>query len=164
MKREFSLASEDTFVGDPLAEHQTSAGNGKEALATLDALEKLPAPASEDARIDLSESQAARSLSDSRRHLEAAARVAEKAARQGALHLVARARFEEGVAYQNLAEVEKSRARLEEAQRIFAETGDRKGVAASMCNIGLLSLNEPAKTMKTFQESLAIYRALVLLC
>jgi tetratricopeptide (TPR) repeat protein/tRNA A-37 threonylcarbamoyl transferase component Bud32 len=156
----FGFFPDSLDYGLRLASAQVSAGKGQDALATLEALRRLPPPDSADARIDLVEAQAARSLADSKRQVAAAGRSAQKAQAQGARHLLARARFEEGSALQNLGEPDKARAALEDAGRMFAEAGDRRGVAGSLNNVALVLANrgDYAGARKMSEEALAIYR------
>jgi hypothetical protein len=53
-------------------------GRGSEALATAEALKKLPNPLGDDARIDIVEGRAAESLGDFRRDLTATTRAVNK--------------------------------------------------------------------------------------
>jgi class 3 adenylate cyclase/tetratricopeptide (TPR) repeat protein len=83
------------FPDDPnyaleLANAQTSAGKGQDALTTLNQLAGLPQMA-DDPRIDLSRALAAESLSDIKMERDAAASAAEKAKRQGSRLLAAHA-------------------------------------------------------------------------
>jgi tetratricopeptide (TPR) repeat protein/tRNA A-37 threonylcarbamoyl transferase component Bud32/TolB-like protein len=139
-----------------------SADKGKEALATYDELRKLPPPAGADPRIDLAEAQTARFLSETQRAVAAARRAAEKAEAQGTRHLLARARFEEGSALQNLGEYDQAQAALQAARNMFSEAGDRRGVAGSLNNLALIAANrgdlEGAGRMA--EEALAHYRAI----
>ena len=121
-----------------LASAQESAGRGRDALATLEALRRLPAPAGRDPRIDLLEAVVARYLSESARGHQAASRAAATALAQGARHVLARARFEEGSNLQNLGRMDEALAALEEAERLFKEAGDLKGMAGSMNNRALV--------------------------
>jgi hypothetical protein len=68
---------------------QTSASRGQEALDTIDQLRKLPAPASDDPRIDIAEAEAANSIGDFKHDAAAAAKAAEKGRALGARLLVA---------------------------------------------------------------------------
>jgi tetratricopeptide (TPR) repeat protein/TolB-like protein len=156
----FGFFPDSLDYGLRFAAAQTSGGQGQEALATLEALRRLPPPASTDPRIDVAEAQAARSLADSKRQVAAAARAAKKAAAQGARHLLARARFEEGSALQNLGRPDEARVALEDSGRMFAEAGDRRGVAGSLNNVALILANRGdfAGARKMSQEALAIYR------
>ena len=72
-----------------LAEAEERAGKRKEALATVQALRRLPSPDGEDPRIDLAEATVAHRLSDFARQRAAAERAATKAEARGARLLVA---------------------------------------------------------------------------
>ncbi|QQR74623.1 MAG: tetratricopeptide repeat protein [Holophagales bacterium] len=115
-----------------LAAMQTAGGAGEQALATLGALRRLPAPLGADPRIDLAAAAAAGSLSDFKTQLASAARAAEGATAQGAKRLVAEARVSEAWAARNLGDPARARQACEEAGRIFGDVGDRSGAAAAL--------------------------------
>jgi len=148
--------------GLALAEAETAAGRGLEALATIEALRKLPAPASEDPRIDLAEAVAAKALTDFTRQQRAAAQAAGKAQGLGARLLYAQARLLEGMALVDLgAAFDAARASLDEARRIFDEAGDRAGVARAInaLTIGFeMSPGNRTGARRAFEESLRVYR------
>jgi tetratricopeptide (TPR) repeat protein len=114
-----------------LAHAQASAGNGTAALATAEGLRRLPGPASGDPRIDLAAAAAAKSLTDFEGQRKAASEAAEKAGAQGARLLRAQSRLVEGTALVDLGRLDEGQAACEEAERIFADTGDAGGVARS---------------------------------
>jgi tetratricopeptide (TPR) repeat protein len=145
-----------------LASAQDSGGKGKEALETLDELRRLPAPVGQDPAIDLMEAMIARLLSESQRGREAAGRAARVALVQGAQHLLARARFEEGSNLQNLGQMDEALTALEEAERLFREADDLQGVAGSLNNRGLVlaSRGDLGGAEKLFQEALAAYQTI----
>lgn len=78
-----------------LADVQTQAGKGKDALATIETLRMRSPEAVNDPRVDLAEALAASSLSDITRKQQAAARGAEKATRLGARLLAAQAYWQD---------------------------------------------------------------------
>ncbi len=137
----------------------TSGGKRKDALATVEALRKLPPTERDDPRIDIAEAQAAYSLGDSKRGQEAAARAAAKGEAQEAKLLVAAARNSEGNAFAALGEPRQARAAYEEAQRIYAAVGDRAAVARAFNNIAILLHDQGdlvgAKTM--YEQALAVF-------
>jgi len=139
---------------------QTFGGKTKEALATIESLRKLPSPARDDPRIDLSEMAAAQELSDFKLEQAAATRAAEKAAAQGARLLLARARLFEGWALHSLGENERAIAVSNEAKQIYAGAGDRRGVANALGNVANVLWREGdlAGAKKMFNESLQIRR------
>jgi tetratricopeptide (TPR) repeat protein len=143
-----------------LANAQISAGKGKEALATIEGLRRLPAPAPDDARIDLAETSAAALLSDFKRQQAAAAKAAEKGTAQGARLLVARSRISEGSASLSLGEPAKAAAAWEDARRIYAAAGDRGGVAQALHSSAAVLYNQGdlSEAKKMFEQSLSIRR------
>ena len=158
----FELFPDNLDYGLRLASAQESAGRGKDGLATLDALRRLPAPAGSDPRIDLMEATVARYLSESRRGSEAASRAAAAAQAQGARHLLARARFEEGSNLQNIGRMDEALAALEEAERLFEEAGDLRGMAGSMNNRALViaGRGDLDGAEKLSNEALAAYKSI----
>jgi len=156
----FQFFPDNLDYGLRLSAAQTAAGKGKDALATLESLRKLPPPASDDPRLDLEEAVAANSLSDFRRQQAASARAAEKGAARSAQLLVASARIQEGRAFWELGEPAKSLAASEEAKRIYTATGDRWGLATAMTNLAnvMATGKDLAGATRMHQEALAIYR------
>jgi tetratricopeptide (TPR) repeat protein len=156
----YNFFPDDLEYGLRLAQVLEENGQGQEGLATLAALRRLPAPAGSDPRIDVAESRVARFVADHRRAAAAAARAANTASAQGARHLLAQARFQEGSALQNLGELDESKRALEQAERMFAEAGDLRGRAGALNNGALVSMHRgelaPARGM--FEEALALYR------
>ncbi len=144
-----------------LAAALTSAGKRKEALATLDTLRaRLPAPLSEDPRIDLEEARAANALGAFIRGQAAAARGADKGEAQGARQVVARARLLEGYSLRALGEPAKAAAVDDEAKRISAAAGDRRGVSRALLETAsvLRYQGELEKSLRLAREALATSR------
>jgi TolB-like protein/tetratricopeptide (TPR) repeat protein len=127
----FTLLPDDLESGLLLASVQTHGGDAQNALRTVAALRKLPAPLGDDPRVDLAEAQAAGAMSDFERTRKAAHTAAEKALKKGARLQYARARLLESGAMQNLALPGFTEVRAE-ARRICTELGDRACVAASL--------------------------------
>jgi TolB-like protein/Tfp pilus assembly protein PilF len=143
-----------------LAQVQTFGSQGKDALASVEALRSLPEPASEDPRIDLAEENAARSQSDFKRELAAAVRATEKGQKLGARLLVARAQLAQGRAYYSLGDYSHFQAAAEAARRIYAETGDHSGEANALHNLatGMYDHGDRANAQKLQEESLETCR------
>ena len=139
-----------------LAHVQTLGSQGKEALATVEALRQLPSPASDDPRIDLAEGAAAHGQSDYKRELAAAKQAAEKGQKLGARLLVAGAEMAQARASYNLGDLKQFQDDVEAARRIYAEAGDRNGEAGALHNLatGLYDHGERAKAKKMQEESL----------
>jgi TolB-like protein len=127
----FTLLPDDLESGLLLALAQSRGGEAQNALATVSALRKLPAPLGEDPRIDLAEATAAGSMGDFDRTRKAAGIAAQKALKKGARLQYARARLLESGAMQNLALPGFSDVRAE-ARRICVELADRACVAAAL--------------------------------
>jgi tetratricopeptide (TPR) repeat protein len=158
----FLFYPESVDDGLGLAAALTAAGRGQEALATVETLRTLPAPASLDPRIDLAEAEAAKALTDFTRQQRAAAQAAIKAQGLGARLLYAQARFLEGTALVDQgAAFDAARGSLEEARRIFEEAGDRAGVAraANAITVGFQATRgDRAGARRAFEEALRVYR------
>ncbi len=137
-----------------LAAVQTQSGKSQDALTTIAELRRLPAPASQDARIDLAEEAAARGLSDFKRELAAATAAASKGEAQGSRLLLARAKLAEGRALYSTSDRKAAQAAAEEARRIFHDAGDRGGEATALHNIAqvLSDLGDPPAAMKMEEQ------------
>src|SRR5207245_545589 len=98
----FRFFSDDLDYGLRLADAQTAAGKGKDALSTVEILRKLPAPASDDPRIELAEAAATESLSDFKRQVADGATATQKAIARGQGLVAARGRLLEGRGYWHL--------------------------------------------------------------
>ncbi|MFY9529999.1 MAG: tetratricopeptide repeat protein [Candidatus Acidiferrales bacterium] len=139
---------------------QTSASQGKDALATIEDLRKLPPPARDDPRIDLAEANAVMTLGNFKRALETADSARTKGDGQGARLLVARAQLTEGSALQNLGQTKEAIQANEQAKRLFSAAGDRGGVASALINLGGLfyGTGDVAGAKRAWEESLLISR------
>lgn len=155
-----NLFPDSVEYGLAVARVQSSAGKGKDALSTLAALAQLSTHAKDDPRIDLAISEAAGSLEDDTVRRDSAERAATKGIQQDAKLLVARARNSECRALANLGENEKAKTVCEEARQIFAEAGDRAGVARSLHNMAEVPLNrgDLVSAEKLYREALGILR------
>src|SRR6266851_1174237 len=146
--------------GVRLARAQILASTGKEALATVEALSKLPPPKGEDPRIDIVEAEASESILDFDRAQQAAARAAARSEVREARLLLAGARHLQGAAFSRQGKLKQARAAYEEAQPMYAAAGDRLTVAKVSNNIGLLLSYQGdlvgAKAM--YEQALAVFR------
>jgi tetratricopeptide (TPR) repeat protein len=156
----FEFFPDNLDYGLRLANAQISASRGKEALATVEALRKLPPPERDDPQIDIAEAKAARPLSDFRRAQAAAAKAAAKGQAQGANLVVAVARMLEGSAFEHVGEPTKARAAYEQAQGIYAAAGDRAGVARALNNTANLldDQGDSAGARERYEQALAVFR------
>jgi serine/threonine protein kinase/tetratricopeptide (TPR) repeat protein len=123
-----------------LAKAETSAGQGKEALTTLDSLRKLPAPAGLDPRIDLGAAETSKLLGDFGKQLAFANKAGANATSNGSRLLLARALYLQSSALQSMGKPKDAMAVEEKTRDIYATTGDRKGLASTLeVKAGLLA-------------------------
>ena len=123
---------DDLDYGLRLAAAQTAARDPQAALRTLDGLRQLPAPISEDPRIDLAEAAAAGLESDFARQLTAAGRAAERALAIDASLLVAQARLAEGRAQRALGNLAGAEGAAAEALDLYTELDHASGSAEAL--------------------------------
>lgn len=157
-----SFVPDNIEYGLRLAAAQTAGGHGKLALATLDALRKLPAPGRDDPRTDLAEAEAASSFGDYARSLAAARRAASKGSAVGARLLVARARAAEAEALRKQGEYAKALTAAEAARRLYSETGDRGGLASALIQVAHITRSQGGdvgEARRLHAEALAISRS-----
>ena len=145
--------------GYDLAMAQTFGGQPKDALATVEAMRRMAAPARDDPHIDQAELEAAANMGDFKRVQIVAAAAAQKGKNLGARRLVAQARLRECLAFRSLGQPAQAAAACEEGGRLYRDTGDRNGYAWALNNIGSLKEStDPAGENRDLQEALAIYR------
>jgi eukaryotic-like serine/threonine-protein kinase len=156
----WNFAPDNLDYGLRLAQAQSSGSLNKEAMATVESLRNLPAPASEDPRIDLAEVVAAHGQSDFKRELAAAVRATEKAQKLGERLLLARAQLAQARAYYYLGDLPQLQKAAETSRQIFAEAGDLSGEAGALHNLGtgVYDHGDLASAQKLQDESLEICR------
>ena len=152
----FGFFPDNLEYGLRLAAAQTSAGRGKEALATVAELRKLSASVADDPRIDLAEAAAAKALTDYERMGRAAGAAARKAETRSARLLLAQARLAECTALVNGGNLDDGVVRCGEAIGIFSGAGDTAGVARCQNVIGVASAmkGDMAGARRRFEEAL----------
>ena len=145
--------------GYSLAMVQTFAGKPKGALATVEEMRRMPAPAKDDPHIDQAELEAAASMADYKRMQAAAARASEKGQAAGARRLVAAARLRECMALRSLGQPAQAKTICEEGEKLYLESGDRNGYAWALNNVAFSKQDaDPAGAKKDFDAALAVYR------
>jgi DNA-binding winged helix-turn-helix (wHTH) protein/tetratricopeptide (TPR) repeat protein len=156
----FEFFPDSLDYGLALADAQVNGGKGTEALATIEALRRLPPPLNEDPRLDLADDRAAESLGDFRRDLDSAMKAGEKARATGATLLLAQALADECWAYNNLGEPDEAVAAAEASKRLFAAIGDRRGVGLATNTMGITLENkgDAAGAKRMYEDGLSIYR------
>jgi tetratricopeptide (TPR) repeat protein len=145
-----------------LAETQSTSGKGKDALATVARLRQLPAPISDDPRIDIQEAYAANQLSEYKQVLSAASSAARKSEERGAKLLLARAKLLQSTAARNLDDLDGAKALDEDAQRIYEGVGDRYGAARARIRVAdiLWRRGEIARSNEISEECAQVFRSL----
>jgi class 3 adenylate cyclase/tetratricopeptide (TPR) repeat protein len=146
--------------GLKLADVQTSAGKGQDALATIVELRKMSAPQKDDPRIDLAEATAAKSLSDFKKEEAADESATKKAQAQGARLLSAQGLLDQCWALSNLGEMERASQACQQAKDAFATAGDRKESARALTRMANI-LNAQGQTdaaLKLHEEALQSMR------
>ena len=134
----FQSYPDNLDYGLRLANAQASGGKGHDALATLDALRKLPPPAADDPRIDKVQSVAADSLGDFKGEIAAAEKAAAKGRAQGATLLVAQALDDQCWATRQIGDLKRATSLCEEARDLYVRTGDRNGTAGVLNTIAVI--------------------------
>jgi eukaryotic-like serine/threonine-protein kinase len=156
----FAFFPDSLDYGLALAQAQVSGGKGKDALDTVEALQKLPPPLGDDPRIDLAEARAAESLGDYKRDQSSCVRAAEKARVLGASLLLGQARADQSWALSNLGSPDEAVRAAAEAKQIFAAAGDQRGVARAInfSGIALENKGDSVGAKKMYEQAILIYR------
>jgi len=156
----FGFFPDNLEYGLLLAKTQIAAGKGKEALTTLDSLRRLPAPAADDARIDVAASDAWQAQGDFKQGQTLAAAAVQKAKAQNAKLILAWALYEEGSSFESLNDAKDAMSVVDEASRIYQSVGDRYGLASTLEVAGQVFFDHgdyPGALAK-YKEELAIAR------
>lgn len=155
----FGFFPDNLEYGLLLARAQTRGGKGKEALATVESLRRLPS-AGDDARIDVAASEAWASLGDFKQSQASAVQAAQKARAQNARLLLARALYRQGSSLENLGDTAGAMTAVEEASRIYQAVGDRYGFASTLEVTGqvLVDRGDYPSALSKFNDELAIAR------
>ncbi len=155
-------ANPDDFeVGLRVVEVQSTAGQGKLALQTLEVLRRI-GTSETDPRFDLAEAQAAQTISDFALQQRAAARAAEKAIEQGAPSLLARARVTEGGALRNLGRFQEAADLVEAGLNLFQQSGNSAGTALALTTFGTILFDQGnlEGARRRFESAQGVYRQL----
>jgi eukaryotic-like serine/threonine-protein kinase len=128
----FGFFPDNVEYGLLLAKTQIASGKGKAALATLESLRRLPGPAAEDARIEVTASEAWQSQGNFQLGQTLAAQAIDKAKKQNAKLILARALYEEGSSYEALNVPADALSAVEQASQIYEAIGDQYGLASTL--------------------------------
>jgi serine/threonine-protein kinase len=149
--------SDNIEYGLRLSAAQSAAGRNQEALATVAALRRAPAPQNTDPRVDLAESQIESALADFPRELAAIERALQRARQTGARLLAARAQLYEGRSYFNQGQLRNAERSLEAARQAFLDAGDRAGAASALNSLGgvLSDQQDITRAQRMYEQSLS---------
>jgi tetratricopeptide (TPR) repeat protein/tRNA A-37 threonylcarbamoyl transferase component Bud32/TolB-like protein len=153
--------SDNAEYGLRLASVQTSSGRAREALETLAAIRRLPAPQGQDPRIDLAEGEAASALGEFKQELEALQRSIRAAQAPGLRLLLARATLHEGRSYYNQGQPLPAEQSMRSAQAMFAEVGDQAGLASALNSLAaVLADRDDRGAARLYEQALATSEAI----
>src|SRR5947209_3730246 len=151
---------DDLDYGLQLANSLSIAGHSAEALATVAALRRLPAPLRDDPRIDLVAAQIARRMADPGEELRAGTAAADKGRRLAQSQVIGEALLLQGDALYTMGRPKESITRFQEARGLFATAGNQAAVARTLNRVAavLLDTSHFAGAEERYQEELAIAR------
>jgi len=143
-----------------LARAETRAGQGKEALSTIDSLRKLPAPVGLDPRIDLTAAETSKLLGDFGKQLAFATKAGAAATSNGSRLLQARALYLQSSALQSMGKPKDALTAEEKTRNIYGDTGDRNGLASTLeVKAGLLAdQGDLSGAVDAYRQELSIAR------
>jgi DNA-binding winged helix-turn-helix (wHTH) protein/tetratricopeptide (TPR) repeat protein len=155
----FELFPDSVDYGLQLVGAQLAANRGSEAAKTIAQLRRLPAPASEDPRIDLAEAKVTQSKPDA---LALIRKAGKKCASQGNELLYAQARHDECMVLAYGQDPGQARPACEDAYRILLAAGNHLGAADCLRLIadGEGTLGHFEAAIATYQRALDILRVL----
>jgi DNA-binding winged helix-turn-helix (wHTH) protein/tetratricopeptide (TPR) repeat protein len=153
----FTLFPDSLEDGLILAEAETWGGKPADALATLDALRRLPAPLSRDPRIDLRQAAAFGSMGQPGGFVFILS-AEEKARNQGAPLLLAKAQTMECLALIGSSQFEEAAQACQAAQRAFAAAGNPLDTAQNLRSLGDVRQHQGrlADALDLYQQALKI--------
>lgn len=155
----FALFPDNDDYGRRLATMQVRAAKGKDALATVELLHKLPPPASDDPRLEIAEAEAWAVSSDERHEVLPLARAVEKAKAQGSRELLAEARQMQCRVFSVLLEMQNAVSACREAREIFAADGDREHEGRALMRLAqLTSQTDVPESIQLLQQAQTIFR------
>jgi DNA-binding winged helix-turn-helix (wHTH) protein/tetratricopeptide (TPR) repeat protein len=125
----FDFFPDNLDYGLALANSQVKANRWRDALSTVNSLHTLPPPLGTDPRIDLMETDAARSLGDMKRAETALAHAAEKAQAAGASLLLAKTRREQAWLFENSGKQDRVESAIRDAKQLYTAANDNLGLA-----------------------------------
>jgi eukaryotic-like serine/threonine-protein kinase len=155
----FTFFPDNLDYGLQLAKTQTSASKGRDALATVGMLRRLPPPAGDDPRIDLADAAAWGSLAEYNPQIQPLARAAEYARAHNERLLLALALQRTCFVLGYLGDATRAANMSREAKQIYMAAGDRQGEANALRCLGDAVVGSgPPIAIQFYQQALAIER------
>ena len=156
----YNFFPDNLDYGILLANAQTRAGQGKDALTTIDSLRKLPSPMGLDPRIDIAAAESSKALGDFGKQLAFAAKAAATSTNNGSRLLQARALYLQSFALWSVGKANDAMAVDERARTIYAATEDRNGLASTLeIKAGLLAdRGDLSGAIDAYQQQISIVR------
>jgi eukaryotic-like serine/threonine-protein kinase len=155
----FTLFPDNVDYGLRLAVELNRGNKAHDALATVESLRKLAAPASEDPRIDLEEAAAWDALGDFKHEEQSLTRAVDGAKTRGARLILARALENQCWLYKYFAQPQSAVAACRESRDIYAAAGDRLGEATALrAWADAITQTDAPESIALYQQAQAIYR------
>jgi len=155
----FTLFPDNVDYGLRLASMQTRAEKGHDAMATVEALRKLPPPASEDPRIGIGEAEAWILLGDAKHQGQPLARAVERARAQGSREIMADARRMQCRMFIAFGQPQNAVSACREARDISAAVGDREHEGkALLAWAQAIKQTDVPEAIRLMQQAQAIFR------
>jgi DNA-binding winged helix-turn-helix (wHTH) protein/tetratricopeptide (TPR) repeat protein len=158
----FDFFPDDIEYGLRLAEAQANAGKREAAAKTIQALRRLPAPARDDPRIDLTQELNEYGAGHYEQAEQSAAQAIAKAKARSSNLLAARALCRQAYNLAQIGQDKQAVAAAEEARGIYTRAGNQFGVSAALAGIGRVQYmhGEYEAAERTFQKALATDEAI----
>jgi serine/threonine protein kinase/tetratricopeptide (TPR) repeat protein len=156
----FEFFPDNIEYGLRLAAAQRQARTVDQALATLAALRKLPAPGHEDPRIDLQQADVFDTKGAYKEEQTAAEAAASRARDIGGTLLLARALAQEARSFEKQGKLDDALRSAQESARISDAAGERAEVAKALSITGIVYFDQGnfAEAVKAYNNALATQR------
>lgn len=156
----FELFPDNLDYGLRLAAAQTLSGHGSQAMEIIHQLRRLPAPSSDDPRIDLAEKRAMKSNNPAELGLVRSA--IRKASERGQKLVYALARKEECTVLNYGEHPNQAMSSCEDAYNVFLAAGNKSAAADALRNIGdaLGTLGRYEQAIETYERALNLLEGL----
>ncbi|MGO9940923.1 MAG: tetratricopeptide repeat protein, partial [Terracidiphilus sp.] len=152
----FNFFPDNLDYGVQAAKAEGLDGKGKEAMQTIQTLRNLPAPAKDDPRIDLAESEGAFTMGDFKRAQTIAAEAEKKGRTLQAPLIVAAAQLSQCGTWERLGDYAQSVADCESARQAYLHAGDRGGAGRALLSLSVaLYRQEDFKRARDAREKAA---------